>query len=180
MEEKTLKIGGGKPEAFLVCDKSLADCKAPFFNSIYRFSAGFYRPLFAKKVERFFQIFWIDVRRSLNYAVTSVCKPDERESQILRLNIIVRQAIRIRHDLRHIVAHHPAQKIDIMNTLIHQRAAVLLPCAAPFCLFIVVAVPVPSDMRRAVQHPAETAVLNRFSDFLYRLIKSVLMAGTNR
>ena len=32
MEEKTLKIGGGKPEAFLVCDKSLADCKAPFFN----------------------------------------------------------------------------------------------------------------------------------------------------
>lgn len=27
MEEKTLKIGGGKPEAFLVCDKSLADCK---------------------------------------------------------------------------------------------------------------------------------------------------------
>ena len=133
-----------------------------------------------KKVERFFQIFWIDVRRSLNYAVTSVCKPDERESQILRLNIIVRQAIRIRHDLRHIVAHHPAQKIDIMNTLIHQRAAVLLPCAAPFCLFIVVAVPVPSDMRRAVQHPAETAVLNRFSDFLYRLIKSVLMAGTNR
>ena len=24
MEEKTLKIGGGKPEAFLVCDKSLA------------------------------------------------------------------------------------------------------------------------------------------------------------
>ena len=32
MEEKTLKIGGGKPEAFLVCDKSLADCKAPFFK----------------------------------------------------------------------------------------------------------------------------------------------------
>ena len=26
------KIGGGKPEAFLVCDKSLADCKAPFFK----------------------------------------------------------------------------------------------------------------------------------------------------
>ena len=32
MEEKTLKIGGGRTEAFLVCDRSLADCEAPFIK----------------------------------------------------------------------------------------------------------------------------------------------------
>ncbi len=32
MEEKPLRIGGGKTEAFLVCDKSLEKCDAPFFE----------------------------------------------------------------------------------------------------------------------------------------------------
>ncbi len=32
MEEKTPRIGGGKTEAFLVCDKSLGECGAPFFK----------------------------------------------------------------------------------------------------------------------------------------------------
>ena len=32
MEEKPLRIGGGKTEAFLVCDKSLERCDAPFYS----------------------------------------------------------------------------------------------------------------------------------------------------
>ncbi len=32
MEEKKLRIGGGKTEAFLVCDKSLGSLDAPFYS----------------------------------------------------------------------------------------------------------------------------------------------------
>lgn len=32
MEEKTMRIGAGKPEAFLVCDKSLVSSDAPLFQ----------------------------------------------------------------------------------------------------------------------------------------------------
>ena len=32
MEEKTLKIGRGKTEAFLVCDRSLEKCDSPFID----------------------------------------------------------------------------------------------------------------------------------------------------
>lgn len=45
MEEHNLKIGGGKTEAFLVCDKSLGDCEAPFLNWLRSegFSFGGYK-----------------------------------------------------------------------------------------------------------------------------------------
>ena len=119
----------------------------------------------------------VHVGGAFNQAVSAAGKAHQRQPQILRLNVIMLQIVGIGHDLGHFIAHHPAQQINIMDALVHQRAAVLGPGAPPGSLLVIAGAPVPADMGRAVQHPAKAALFHRVPDFLNGFVKPVLVAG---
>ena len=76
-----------------------------------------------------------------------------------------------------LAAHHPAQKINAMDALVHEAAAVLRPCAAPGGLIIVVPVAVPADVNRAVGEPSKTPGFERGASPLNGDVEAVLMTG---
>ena len=87
------------------------------------------------------------------------------------------KAIGVGGDLDDFISHHPAEQIDVVDALIHQRAPVLIPSAPPFGLIIVALIPVPSDVGGAVVEPAEAPGLQSFPDFSDGGVEPVLMAG---
>ena len=82
-------------------------------------------------------------------------------------------------DLFDLVAHHPAQQVNAVDTLVHQAAAVLRPGAPPGRLGIVVPVPVPANMDGAMGNLSEATRFQRPAGFLHRNVETILMAGGN-
>ena len=78
-----------------------------------------------------------------------------------------------------LAAHHPAQQINAVDALIHQRAAVLCPGSSPFCLIVVIAVAVPTNMDGTMREFTKASCFQCFSHLLNRYIKTVLMASRN-
>ena len=52
--------------------------------------------------------------------------------------------------LHYVLPHHPAEKVDAVYALIHQRATVLLPRTAPGSLIVVALTAVPAHMDASV------------------------------
>ena len=76
------------------------------------------------------------------------------------------------------VAEHPLQKVSIVDALVHKRAAVVLPRAAPFSGVKVRLVAVAANLRRAVQKTAEAAIRDFRVQRAHRRAESELMVHT--
>ena len=120
--------------------------KPPLLYYIDRLSARFYSAFFPENIQRLLQITRINIRCSLNDAVASVFKLYQGDSHILRLDIIMVQPIRHPHYFINLAAHHPTQQVNVVNTLVHQCTAVLLPGTPPGRSVVVLMISAPPDM----------------------------------
>src|SRR5699024_963604 len=84
------------------------------------------------------------------------------------------------HDGVRLAAEAPLKQINVMNALVHQRAAVLSPGAAPRSLLIIRHRTVPKNTGRTVDKLSETAVLKGTVQLADRSVKAVLMANADR
>ena len=148
----------------------------PFLDDIQRLASRPDSACLAQKRQGLLQIPGIDVDRPLNHAVSAVFELHQRQPDVLSLDIAVGLAVGVGKYLRHLAAHEPAEDIDLVNALVHQRAAVRPPGAPPFRRVIVGLVPVPVYPGAAVEHPPEPPRVHRGFDGLHRRIQPVLVA----
>ena len=80
-------------------------------------------------------------------------------------------------DLIYLISEHPAEKVDAMDTLIHQRTAVRCPFSSPWSLSVIALVPVPQYMDGTMGQFSEAPSFQSLSGLLYCQIEPVLMAG---
>ena len=153
--------------------------KPPLLYDIDGASACLNRSFLPEQIERLLQIGRIHIGGSLDNTIGTILKSDQGNAKIFRLNIRVFQPVCHPHNAVYLIPHHPAQKINIMNTLIHQRTAVLLPGAAPLRPGIILIIPGPANMCCPMKHPSKAVHLHRLTDFLDGLVKTVLVAGTD-
>ena len=151
--------------------------EVPDIDVVGGFAAELDGAVLAKQVEGLLQILRVDVGGALDGGYRTVLKLDNRHADILCLEVVVELLAGDTVDLVDLLAHHPAQQVDAVDALVHQRAAVLRPGASPFGLVVVVAVAVPADVDRAVGELAEAARLQRLAHLLHRYVKAVLVAG---
>ena len=151
--------------------------EVPDIDVVGGFAAELDGAVLAKQVEGLLQILRVDVGGALDGGYRAVLKLDNRHADILCLEVVVELLAGDAVDLVDLLAHHPAQQVDAVDALVHQRAAVLRPGASPFGLVVVVAVAVPADVDRAVGELAEAARLQRLAHLLHRYVKAVLVAG---
>ncbi len=157
-------------------------CFVVKFPHIYRIrgcSADFYSSFLAKNVKRLFQISGVNVCRTFDGGNRAVFETDHRHSHILGLQIGVELPSCLAVHLLYLPAECPAQQVNAMNALIHQRAAVQGPCPSPGGLLIIRPVPVPAHVDRAVRQTAKPPLLQSPAHGLDGKIKSVLVAGAH-
>ena len=107
---EAVDVGGIFTEIFLdISGIILSIPEIPAFDHIDAFAASLDGAVFPEKVKSFLQIVGIDVGRALDHAVASVAETHQRHPDVLRLNVIMGQPIRIGHDLADFVTHHPTQ-----------------------------------------------------------------------
>ena len=103
-----------------------------------------------------------------------------RHANVLGLQIVVELLACGAIHLFHFVAHHPTQKVDAVDALVHEASAILFPRAPPRRLIVISLVPVPTNMDAAVGYLPETPLFKRPARLLHRHVESILMAGGNR
>lgn len=153
--------------------------KAPFLYDVHRLSPRLHRPLLPEEVEGLLKVLGIDVGGPLYEAVRAVGELDECKAEVLGLYVGVVELVGVSIHLIDVIPHHPPQEVDVVDALVHQSPAVLLPSAAPGGSVIVVSPPVPPDMGSTVEETAEAVLLHRLSYFHHRLVEAVLMAGAD-
>ena len=153
--------------------------ESPLLDHIDRLAARLDRSLFSENIQCLLQIARVNVRSALHNTVASVFKFNQRNAHIFGFDIVMVQPVRHADHLFDLAAHHPTEQINIVNTLIHQRTAVLLPCAAPGRPVVVFVVSAPSDMSRPIKQSPEPIHINGFPYDLHRFIKSVLVTGAD-
>ncbi len=172
-------VAGGLPESPVVGIAGDGVCKVPDVNVVGGFAAELDGALFAKDVEGFLQVLWEDVGGALNGGNGAAAEPDEGHAHVLGLEVMVELLPGLAVDLEDVVAEGPAQEVNAVDALVHERAAVLGPGAAPGCLLVVGAAAVPADMYGTVGKPAEASGLKCPAHFLDRNVETVLVAGGN-
>ena len=162
-----LHLDGGRVAA--------AVAEIPLLNDVDALAARLDGAVFAKEVKGFLQVVGIDVGGALHDAIGPAFKAHQREPQVLGLNIGMVEVVGVGHDLGHAVAQHPAQQVDAVDALVHQRPAVHGPGAAPGGLSVVFLAPVPAHVHRAVQHAPEALFLHGGADLLNGFVEAVLV-----
>ena len=153
-----------------------AVAEIPLLDDVDALAAGLDGAVLPEEVKRFLQVMGVDVGGPLHDAVSPAVKAHQRKSEVLGLDVGMVEVVGIGHDLGHAVAQHPAQQINAVDALVHQRAAVHGPGAAPGRLTVVFLAPVPAHMHRAVQHAPEALFLHGGADLLNGFVEAVLMA----
>lgn len=152
------------PEADLVCG----------------FAVELYRAVGAEQIKRFLHIGIVHIRCSFYHSERAAFELNERHSDVLGFDIRMIHARSERRDLRNIAAHQPAEQVDAVDALIHQRSAVLSPCAAPVARGVIFFVAPPQHVNAAVQQSAEPAVVDRAARELHRTVEAVLVVRAHR
>ena len=109
----------------------------------------------------------------------AVFKGHHGHAHILTFQIVMELPAGLGVDASHLPAHHPAEQINAMDTLVHQAPAVLGPGAPPGRLIVIVLVPVPPHMDGPVGELAETPLFQGLSGGLNGVVEAVLVAGRN-
>ena len=133
--------------------------KLPALHNVQILAGHGHRAALAEHGERVAEVIGKHVHRALDGRIGAILKANEREAHVLGLDVRVGQAVGVGEHLVR-VAERPLQEIGIVDALVHERAAVVFPGAAPFPGVKVRLVAVAADLRRAVQKTAEAAVRN--------------------
>ena len=174
-----VNVAGRFLKAFVLLVLLTFVCKIPDVDVVGGFAAQLDSTVFTKEVESLLQILWINVGGAFDSSNCAVFKFDDCHADVLCFQIVMELLSGDTVNFVNLAAHHPAQQVDAVDTLVHQCAAILCPGASPFCLIVVVAVAVPANVDRTVRKLAEASCFQRFSHLLNRYIESVLMAGRN-
>src|SRR5699024_2645690 len=146
--------------------------EVPDVDVVGGFSAELDGAVLAEQVESLLQILRVDVGGALDGGYRTVLKLDNRHADVLGLEVVVELLAGDAVDLVDLLAQHLAPPVDAVDALVHQRAAVVRPGAAPLGLVVVVAVAVPADVNRAVGELAAAARLQRLAHLLHRYVKA--------
>ena len=117
----------------------------------------------------------VNVDRTLDGGHGTTCKGDHGNADVLPLNGRMEAVARCAEHLDR-RAHHPTQQVDGVDALVHETAAVLVPCTAPSSLTVVGVIAIPPHRRAAVGKHTKTARLQSAPNGLDSRVKTVLVA----
>ena len=172
-----IDVAGGLLQALVLGVLRALVGKAPHVDVVGGGAAQLHRAGLAKKIKRFLKVLRVNVYRTLDSAHRAVFELHDRHADVLALEVIVELLLGDAVDLVHLVSHHPAQKVDAVDALVHQAAAVARPFPAPRRLIVVVAPAVPADVDAAVGEPSEAACLYGMAQLLHRHVEAILVTG---
>ena len=120
----------------------------------------------AENVECCFLTLGIGVCRAFELAVAAVVQPQHAHAEIFGFHLMG-QPVNPAADRDHRTAEQPGHQVKGMNALIHQRAAVLRPGAAPGGLIVIGLIVAPANFDVAHQDAAENAAAQVLFDRLH-------------
>ena len=75
---------------------------------------------------------------------------------VFGLKVVMKTLARGTVDFFDLVSEHPSEQVDAMDALVHERAAILLPCSSPGRLLVIGFATVPADIDRTMGDSPET------------------------
>ena len=147
----------------------------PGLDGVHSRSAQAGGAMAAKEAQGLFEVARVDVDRALDGGHGTACKGDHGNADVFSLNGRMEAVARGTEHLDR-RAHHPTQQVDGVDALVHETAAVLVPCTAPSSLTVVGVIAIPPHRRAAVGKRAKTARLQSAPNSLDSRVKTVLVA----
>ena len=120
--------------------------EVPYINVVCTLATKLDSACLTKKVKRLLKILWEDIGCSFNGTNCSIVELHNCHTDILTFQIVMLLLTCDTIDFINFITHHPTEKIDSMDTLVHQRSTILSPGTAPRSLRIIILVTIPSDM----------------------------------
>ena len=146
--------------------------KIPFLNFVHCHTADAYRAGFAQNGNRAFEVFRLGAHGHCHRTERAVAPTEVHHARVFGFNFAVGRNHRLHFRHR---ADKPFHQIDVVACLIHERAAVQLPSAAPTAALVVIRLRArPKNIQMHHIDFAEALFRDRAFEQLQRGVEAVL------